>query len=153
MDLFRTNPEKIAAMLDHLRRTAEDLGLPFTTRTKTYNSRLAQELGLWAVDRGKGDTFHTAAFRAYFADGLNLAEHRVLLDLAHAAGLPPQETELVLLERTYAQRVEKDWDDARIAGITAVPTLLMDEHKLVGAQTYENLAAFVSLCGAVRRDG
>ncbi len=67
-------------MIDHLRITAEELGLPFGPRNKTYNSRLAQELGLWAEDQGKGEPFHMAAFHAYFADGLNLAKMPVLLE-------------------------------------------------------------------------
>ena len=35
-------------------KTASHLGLPFCSLEKTYNSRLAQELGLWAADQGKG---------------------------------------------------------------------------------------------------
>ena len=43
-------------------------------RTRTYNTRKAQELGLWAMDSGRGDPFHQAAFRAYFVHGRNLAK-------------------------------------------------------------------------------
>ena len=39
-------------------------GLPMTARTHTYNSRLAQELGSWATERGLGPQYHDAAFRA-----------------------------------------------------------------------------------------
>jgi predicted DsbA family dithiol-disulfide isomerase len=31
-------------------------------RKKTYNSRLAQELGKWAETKGKGDEYHDAVF-------------------------------------------------------------------------------------------
>lgn len=136
-DLFKTSPEKIKTMVAQLRLTALNLGLPFGERTKTYNSRLAQELGLWAEDMGKGELFHNLAFKAYFADGENLAKSSVLLDLAKKAGLHPEEAEAIITNRTYRQKVDKDWADSRFMGITAVPTFLLGQHKLVGAQSYE----------------
>ena len=150
-DLFRTGPEKIAGMMEHLRKTAQDLGLPFAARTRTYNSRLAQELGLWAMDKGCGDAFHRAAFTAYFAGGLNLAKHQVLLDLVQDVGLPSGEAREILSARTYAEKVDKDWADSRFKGVTAVPTFIMGQHKLVGAQSFESLVELVSLNGAARK--
>jgi predicted DsbA family dithiol-disulfide isomerase len=150
-DLFKTSPEKMAGMLEHLRRTADDLGLPFAARTRTYNSRLAQELGLWAIDKGKGDAFHTAAFKAYFSGGLNIGNHSVLIDLARNVGLPVEEAEEILSGRAYAGKVDKDWSDSQLRGITAVPTFIMGQHKLVGAQNFESLAELVTLYGAVRK--
>jgi predicted DsbA family dithiol-disulfide isomerase len=150
-DLFRTSPEKIAGMVEHLRQTAQELGLPFTARTRTYNSRLAQELGLWSMEKGRGDAFHRAAFAAYFADGLNLAKHQVLLDLVQDVGLPSDEAEEVLSGRTYAGKVDRDWADSRFKGVTAVPTFIMGRHKLVGAQSFESLVELVRLNGVARK--
>lgn len=149
-DLFKTRPEKMAGMLEHLQRTADDLGLPFTARTRTYNSRLAQELGLWATDKGKGDAFHMAAFQAYFSGGLNIGNHSVLLDLARNVGLPVEEAEKILYGRIYAEKVDEDWADSKLRGITAVPTFIMGQHKLVGAQKFESLVDLVTLYGATR---
>lgn len=138
-------------MVEKLRLTAAELGLPFGPRTKTYNSRLAQELGLWAEDQGQGTSFHMAAFRAYFVDGLNLAKHSVLLDLVRQVGLQVADAEAVLTDRTYAAKVDKDWEDSRFMGITAVPTFVMGQHKLVGAQSLESLSELVTLYGAVEK--
>jgi predicted DsbA family dithiol-disulfide isomerase len=137
------------AMIENLRIKAKELGLPFGPRTKTYNSRLAQELGLWAEERGKGTPFHMAAFKAYFVDGLNLAKHSVLLELAKNVDLPVNEAKKVLTDRTYAAHVDKDWEDSRFLGVTAVPTFIMGRHKLVGAQSFENLSQLVTINGAV----
>jgi len=131
-------------MVEGLSQTAEELGLPFGPRKKTYNSRLAQELGLWAEDKGKGDIFHKVAFKAYFADGSNLAKRSVLQQLACDAGLPKDEATQILDTRSYADRVDKDWADSKLYGITAVPTFVMGQHKLVGAQSYESLAEMVT---------
>ena len=139
-------------MINNLRITAEDLGLPFGSRNKTYNSRLAQELGLWAEDQGKGEPFHMAAFHAYFADGRNLAKMAVLLKLARDVGLSEKAAEEVLTSRTYRDKVDKDWADSRFKGINAVPTFVMGRHKLVGAQSYENLAELVSQYGIRKKE-
>jgi predicted DsbA family dithiol-disulfide isomerase len=146
-DMFHTTPEKIKTMVAQLKLTADSLGLPFGERTRTYNSRLAQELGLWAEDQGRGDEFHFAAFRGYFADGLNLALETVLLGLASEAGLDVKEAKNVIRERRYQDKVDQDWEDSRFKGVTAVPTFIMGQHKLVGAQSYEALEELITLYG------
>ena len=143
-DMFRTSPEKIAAMMANLQATAGELGLPFGARTTTYNSRLAQELGLWAEAQGKGEPFHMAAFHAYFVDGLNIARTPVLLELAKKVGLSEKAAEDVLIQRSYKQQVDRDWADSRLKAINAVPTFVMGHHKLVGAQSYEALVDLVA---------
>jgi predicted DsbA family dithiol-disulfide isomerase len=142
--LFRSTPEKVAAMVAELRRTAESMGLPFGARTNTYNSRLAQELGIWADDQGRGQQFHHAAFRAYFGDGRNLAREEVLVDLARKAGLSASDAKRILAERTYRHRVDQDWNQARELAITAVPTFLAGERRLVGAAGYNSLIRLVN---------
>ena len=74
-----------------LEQAAEDTGLSFKGSDRLYNSRLAQELGLWAESKTKGDEFHEAVFRAYFVDGKNIAKILVLMELALSAGLPDNE--------------------------------------------------------------
>lgn len=143
-DMFRTSPDKIAALMANLQATAQELGLAFGPRTTTYNSRLAQELGLWAEDQGKGEPFHMAAFQAYFAEGLNIAKIAVLLELAKSVGLSEKEAQEVLTSRSYKAKVDKDWADSRFKGINAVPTFIMGDHKLVGAQSYAALVDLVT---------
>ena len=126
-------------MIDHLRDTARDLGLPFGDRHQTFNTRLAQELGLWAASQGKGEVFHRLAFARYFADGANLAKIPVLVDIAKSAGLDEKEAETVLTTRSFSQAVDDDWNLSRLKGITAVPTFVIGASRLVGAQSYENL--------------
>lgn len=139
-------------MIGHLKNTADQLGLPFGPRTMTYNSRLAQELGLWALASGKGHAFHMAAFKAYFADGLNIGKIPVLLEIIRGLGLPEKEAAQVLENRTYKDAVDRDWQESHLQGVTAVPTFLMGAHKLVGAQNYQDLENLVRLHDAVRRD-
>jgi len=142
-DLFAGRPINIQEMLAHLRKTADHLGLPFGDRQMTFNSRRAQELGKWAEDCGNGDAFHKATFKAYFADGLNLAHMPVLMDIAQSVDLDPNEAQTVLETQRYTAAVDRDWQRSRTLGITAVPTFVMNDHHLVGAQSYQDLTRFV----------
>lgn len=134
--------------MGQMRQVASELGLPFGDRQKTYNSRLAQELGLWAETCGMGEAFHDKAFRAYFEGGKNIAKVPVLLDLAESAGLSRSKAAGVLSERSFGAAVDADWALSKKMGITAVPTFVMGGERLVGAQAYEKLAAFVTSNGA-----
>ena len=120
-------------------------------RTKTYNSRLATELGKWAESKGKGDEFHSAVFRAYFVDGINIAKAEHLIALAEAVGLPEQEAAEVLNTRAFSEAVDSDWDLAGQMGISAVPTFVLDGWSVVGAQPYEALEKFLLDHGVKRR--
>jgi predicted DsbA family dithiol-disulfide isomerase len=134
-------------MLAHLNQVAQSLGLPFGERKKTYNSRLAQELGLWAETKGRGHHFHLAAFHSYFAKGQNLAKKDVLLEIAVTAGLDPTTAEKVIEERSFSDRVLADWQLSRDKGVTAVPTFYMNNSSLTGARPYNDLARFVEMAG------
>ena len=57
-ELFAGRSVDIQGIVQRLKRVAKELGLPLADRTKTYNSRLAQELAKWAEAEGKGDEFH-----------------------------------------------------------------------------------------------
>jgi len=150
-DLFKGYPMDIEGMKARLRETAIGLGLPLGERDRTYNSRLAQELGLWAEEEGAGDAFHMAAFKAYFADGHNIGQISVLLELASAVGLSVETAADVLNKRLFREAVDQDWDYARKLAITAVPTFLINRDRLVGAQPYEMLENFVTTHGAAKR--
>ncbi len=138
-------------MIGRLRETAAALGLPFGDRHRTCNSRLAQELGLWAASQGQGESFQQLAFSRYFVDGANLAKIPVLLDIVRTAGLDEQAALEVLTTRSFSHLVDRDWSLARLKGITAVPTFVIGASRLVGAQKYEDLAEMLLANDVPRR--
>jgi len=132
-------------MLDRLRQVAEELNLPVRERTRVYNSRRATEMGKWAEAQGRGDAFHEAIFRAYFAEGLNISDVGILRQVCARVGLDPEEAERSLTQGEYRSAVDDDWDYARRLGVTAVPTFLAAGRAVVGAQPYEVLERLVRL--------
>ena len=131
--------------------TARELGLPFGNRVKTYNSRLAQELGKFAEQENKGDEFHNAVFRAYFADGLNIGLPSTLADISAKVGLDSEPVRDVLEKRLFKEAVDKDWTRSYQMGVTAVPTFMMNGMALTGAQSYEKLVQMMEAHGAPKR--
>jgi predicted DsbA family dithiol-disulfide isomerase len=138
-------------MQARLKSTAAGLGLTFTERTMTYNSRRAQELAKYAEAQDRGDLFHRLAFEAYFARGVNIARYAVLRELAAAAGLDSLAAEQAVRQGRYKDAVDQDWRRCRAMGITAVPTFHVNGRLLVGAQPYEAIEAMVRFAGAAAR--
>jgi predicted DsbA family dithiol-disulfide isomerase len=137
--------------MEHLKKVAAELGLPWGMRKRTYNSRRAQELGKWAEAVGKGDEFHIAVFQAYFAYGRNIADISVLKEIGGTIGLDGRMAEQALAERTFKEAVDRDWEYSHSCGITAVPTFIVEGQKVVGAQPYQALVDLISAAGGNMR--
>ncbi len=113
--------------------------MPFGEISHIYNTRLAQELSCLAEKENKGAEFHKAAFAAYFVEGKNLADLKVLEDIAASVGLEKAAAREVVEQRTFQQQVDADWERAAENRITAVPTFIIKQERMVGAQPYEKL--------------
>ena len=137
--------------MQRLQKVALDLGLPFGERQMTYNSHLAQELSKWAEYQGNGDQFHEAMFRAYFVEGINISKANELVRLAESIGLPGDQARTVLDARRFKQAVDADCNRSHALDITAVPTFVVNNAKLVGAQSYEALEQFLIGEGGQKR--
>ena len=147
----RDAPINIEQVRDHLTRVAAELGLPFGRREKTYNSRLAQELGKLAEKLGYGAQFHMAAFKSYFADGLNIGLESTLMQLGTSVGLSADQVRDALENRTFKAAVDEDWNRSHQMGVTAVPTFIMNGLSLVGAQPHEKLVQLMEAGGVKPR--
>ena len=140
-ELFAGRNYDIPAAMARLKAAAADCGLPFGDRTMTYNSRLAQEAGKWAESLDRGDAFHMAVFKAYFAEGRNIGKISVLIELTESLGL--KGVEEVLSKGVFEEAVDNDWKYSRRSGITAVPTFSANGRTVVGAQPYNVLEDLV----------
>ena len=126
----------IEAMMQRCLDVSKELDLPFGNRTHTYNSRRAQELGKWAEDQGAGEAFHMAVYHAYYLDGCNIALPDKLAGISESVGLDPDVALLTLDKGRYAAHVDDDWKRAKEFGISSIPTIVYQQHALVGFQPY-----------------
>ena len=82
-------------------------------------------------------------FEAYFVDGQNLAVQDLLVELTGEDGLSKKEATKVLENRVYNEAVDIDWMRSRQIGISGVPTFVIGQYGISGAQSYEMLERFV----------
>lgn len=66
-------------------------------------------------------------------------------------GLSEDQAREVLASRRFRAAVDADWQRCRDFGITAVPTFVVGNQGLVGAQSYEMLESLVVKGNAARR--
>jgi predicted DsbA family dithiol-disulfide isomerase len=147
-DLFKGRNMDPKAMHAAMKARMDAEGLPYGERTRTYNSRLAQELGKWADAQPGGEALHDALFRAYFVDARDISNPEVLLEIAGRVGLDVATAREVLERRTFKDAVDADWEESRRLGVTGVPTFVAGRYGVVGAQPYEVLERLVTEAAA-----
>lgn len=99
------------------------------------NSMLALQANEFAAETGMAEAFEDRVFRAYFSEGLNIGERAVLLDLGAEVGLDSDALGGALDAGKYAMRIKNHAQAASQRGISGVPTFLIGEWPLVGAQS------------------
>jgi predicted DsbA family dithiol-disulfide isomerase len=132
-------PERAAAMIDHVTNVAAEVGLAFRLdRALRANTRDAHRLLWYAHERGEPGTQADVKERllaAYFVDGRNVGDPDVLADIATDAGLDADEVRRFLASDDGVAELEASLSFAREAGITAVPTYVIDNRwSIPGAQ-------------------
>ena len=148
---FSDDPLVVKERMRNLKETAEVMGLPFGSPHMIYNSRSAQELGLWAESKGRGDAFLQALYVAYFVDSRNIAKISVLSEIAAPVGLPSENVDKVIKAGTFKERVDRDWVMAEKMNILVLPTFVINGDRLVGAQPYRKLQRLMEKNGVVIR--
>jgi len=142
-ELFQGRGYDIEEMKQRMSGLMAEENLPYGNRTHTYNSRFAQELAKWGESFPEGEAMNLKLFEAYFAEGRNLAEPVVLLEVAEAAGLDRDAAEEIIRKRSFRDAVDADWKRAHELGVTGVPTFVSGYRGLVGAQPYEALEQLI----------
>jgi predicted DsbA family dithiol-disulfide isomerase len=108
-------------------------------KANTSNGLLATAAALRA-DPVKGAAFRHAVYRAYWRDGKDVSDPRVLADLADGVGLPAPRTLPEDSVTVASWRLE--WERSPLRG---VPLLLRDDGETVyGLKDIETLERFVS---------
>lgn len=116
--------------IDQVTETCNQRGKPYDIRfgemRRLSNSNLALMAAEFARDHGGYEDFHTRMFTAYFTEGRDIGDMDVILTEAEAGGLDTAALRTALEEGRYAERVAQGSDRARAAGVTAIPTFVMD---------------------------
>ncbi len=132
---------------------ARDRGMKLTLPTVQPRSRLALEAAEFARARDCFDEMHSAIFRAFFEEGLDIGEREVVLGLGEAAGLERPALEHALTSGQYAAQVLRDEVLAAELGLAGVPAMLLrtEREPLEAARHLSGAQPEAILRGAIRQ--
>lgn len=118
----------------------EQYGLKLNQGPFGISSRLALVGAEVARALGRGKEFHWAVLRAYWAEGQDISQLSVLIDLAESVGLDRDRWAIGVGEPDYDRAVQADVDLAAQYGLSSVPAIVFEMRYLVsGAQPYATL--------------
>jgi predicted DsbA family dithiol-disulfide isomerase len=128
----------LSSFYDQLRARGKEVGVVFGTHTLLSNSRLALMASEYARDKNRYDSFHENMFRAYFTEGLDIGDLKVIANVAKKSGLDEKETLSAARNGRYASRLDKARKEGELIGLTGVPLFIIDnKHKITGVQPIE----------------
>ncbi len=138
--------EQVAASWKRLTALAEEDGLEYhLDRTAGGSSFDAHRLIRLGKERGLQDKTKERLLRAYFTEGLPIAEPEVLARLGVEVGLPASEVDELLATNLFADSVREDERQAQRHGIQGVPFFAIDDrYGVSGAQSPELLLESLS---------
>jgi predicted DsbA family dithiol-disulfide isomerase len=121
-------PDQWARMMENLERMGKSEGIVFSERTFTTNSHKALLLAEAAKKEGSVvfEALNEGLFRAYFTEGRNIGDPRVLRDVAEAAGVPGGRIGEAWSDAAFEERLERDREASAQIGITGIPVFILD---------------------------
>lgn len=139
---YGSTAEQQAANWQALRQRAAEAGFDFRDggRGRIWNTFDAHRILHWAGEQGGSAqaTVKRALLEAYFGRGENPSAPDVLLAAARAAGLDEARAKEIISGGDYAQDVRAQQHFYAQAGITAVPSVIINDKYLVqGGQPSE----------------
>ena len=109
---------------------------------RTPNTFNAHRLIWLSGEEGLQDAIVEASFRAYFVEGRDVGDTRVLAEIAKQAGLSDTVVAAFLEGTAGTDEVRLEAETAKRSGISGVPTFILDgEELLSGAMKPEQMAA------------
>lgn len=131
--------DQVASMHAGVTARAAALGLDYRLdRAVTVNSRDAHRLAHFAATAGRQGEMVHRLFKAYFTDGLDIADHDALADMAAELGLDRDKALAALKSGAFDDEVEADLRRARELGVSGVPFFILNgKYAVSGAQSVD----------------
>ena len=126
----------------------------FTDDMRMVNTFQAHQLLDWADGKELQSHLKQALFTAYFSDGRDVSDPKVLVKIAASVGLDADEASKVLDNGSHADEVRKKQQFWTQRGISGVPAMIFDSKYLVtGAQGVDSYADVLKRVSSGRISG
>ncbi|CAN5164948.1 DsbA family protein [soil metagenome] len=137
------DPVKLKAAHTALTEAGAEDGILFNFEgiALSPNTSAAHRLIRWAHGAGKQDAVVEGLFSAYFTEGRDIGDPRVLADIGAGAGMDPVVILQLLAQGADEETVAREHAMAVQGGITGVPFAIFGGRlAVVGAESRENIA-------------
>jgi len=138
--------EKLRPVQAALEAAGREVGITFNFDriARTPNTLNSHRLIRWAHSLGLQDEIVEGLFRAYFVDGLDIGDTKVLAQIGDVVGMDGELVEELLNSDADVESVTQQDSMARKFGVQGVPSFLLGGRSLVmGAEDAETLASMI----------
>ena len=146
MEKYGISEQQSVENRERLVQAGQELGFAFnfTDDSRMQNTFKAHQLIHFAAENSLEEEMKLSLLNAYFTDGKDVNDLGVLVELSEAVGLDKTEAEAVIKSEKYAQVVREEEAIWMQRGIQSVPTFVIGNQGVAGAQEPATLAAFIS---------
>jgi predicted DsbA family dithiol-disulfide isomerase len=131
------NHHYIEMVIDNVNRLAAEIDLILKPPKKISNSKMALWLCEFAKENGRFNEYHSEIFRAYWEDGEDIGDIDILLDIIDKIGLNYIKAKDFIKRKGGSEKIDEFLLEAKAWGINSVPTFIIGNIKIEGAQPYE----------------
>ena len=144
-DQLRGNGDGAArqATWKRIEAMADAVGFEIKPPSVLTNSRAALAATEFARDSGRDEPLEERLYKAYFNEGVNIGDAKVVARLAGEAGLDAGEVADAIKTPKYEMRLKNNALAANNRGVSGVPTFFIGEYPLVGAQSLDAMRAIL----------
>lgn len=129
--------EYLEMVTANVKRLADEAGITINFSGKLPNSRLSLYISEFMREKGKFDEFHELIFEKYWKEGKDIGDLSLLLDLAKSIGSNKNEIQSYIESDEPLNKLRKSNLELNRYGINGVPTFIIGDRIVVGAQPYE----------------
>ena len=129
--------EYLDMVMNNVKRLADEAGIKFKFSGKLPNSQLALFISEFARNKGKFDELHELVFDKYWKEGKDIGDLSFLLGLAESIELSKDEILNYIKSDEPLNKLKKAHLELRRYGINGVPTFIIGDKIIVGAQPYD----------------
>lgn len=128
--------EQVQGMLANVTAMAKQAGLEYhLDKSVMVNTQKAHQLIQFAKTKNLGNEMEERLFSAFFTEGKNLADLKVLTQLGKETGLDENELQSAFTDDQYKYQMKQDIQEAQNIGVNGVPFFVFDrKYAISGAQ-------------------
>ena len=120
-----------------VRRITGKMCIPMTPPPITTDPTIAGAASLLAEERGVLREWIVEVLRAEWADGTDIGEEQVLLQVGEQIGLSADELTTAFTDEARLSQLETNWEEAQEMGLIGVPSFQVGEELFWGADRIE----------------